>query len=124
MSSVLNTSTMKSPPLVVCSTGSLIGGIVSAAARRGPGGTALGRAAAANGAVVARAGVARAAAPAIVAPFRKLRRPVSGELRLAMIFLPGNPHGACGSARAPFGRKSLPGFAARQDNGVAKDAST
>jgi hypothetical protein len=74
---------MKSPPLVVCVTGSFIGGIASAAASRGPGGAALARGA--EGAVAARAGAVRAAAPAIVAPFKKLRRPESGELRLAMI---------------------------------------
>src|SRR5215475_6215863 len=102
MSSVLNTSTMKSPPLVVCVTGSFMGGIVSAAASRGPGEAALARGAAAEGALAARAGAVRAAAPAIVAPFKKLRRPESGELRLAMIASRGTrrPHRlrACHSA--------------------------
>src|SRR5690348_400978 len=119
MSKVLNTSTMKSPPLVVCVAGSLIGGIVSAAARRGPGGAALARGAAANGAVVARTGVASAAAPAIVAPFKKLRRPESGELRLAII----SSRGSRTALAAPHVRhsvgKSLPGFAARQGNATA-----
>ena len=41
MSSVLNTSTMKSPPLEVCVTGSFGGGCVSRAAISGPGTAAL-----------------------------------------------------------------------------------
>src|SRR5215469_9149160 len=81
MSSVLNTSTMKSPPLVVWLTGSFDGGIVSAAASLGPGAAAfllpLGGS---DACVLAATGGARAAAPATVAPLRKLRRPASGAL--------------------------------------------
>src|SRR5450759_3685289 len=81
MSSVLNTSTMKSPPLVVCEMGSFDGGIVSAAANLGPGTAAFVLALAGSDiCVLAETGVARVAAPASVAPLRKLRRPVSGEL--------------------------------------------
>src|SRR5665811_2450353 len=81
MSSVLNTSTMKSPPLVVCEMGSFDGGIVSAAANLGPGTAAF--VLPLDGSdicVLATTGVVRAAAPASVAPLRKLRRPASGEL--------------------------------------------
>src|ERR1039458_6972757 len=81
MSSVLNTSTMKSPPLVDWETGSFDGGIVSAAASFGPGAATLARGCGTPEiGVLAATGVARAAAPAIVAPLRKLRRPASGEL--------------------------------------------
>src|SRR6266498_3933605 len=41
MSSVLSTSTMKSPPLELWFTGSLSGALVSTAICRGPGGSAL-----------------------------------------------------------------------------------
>src|ERR1700693_3277787 len=81
MSSVLNTSTMKSPPLVVCEMGSFDGGIVSAAANLGPGTAAF--VLFLDGSdicVLAATGVVRAATPASVAPLRKLRRPASGEL--------------------------------------------
>src|SRR5450759_413609 len=81
MSSVLNTSTMKSPPLVVCEMGSFDGGIVSAAANLGPVTSAF--VLPLDGSdicVLAATGVVRAAAPASVAPLRKLRRPASGEL--------------------------------------------
>src|SRR5262245_32025026 len=82
MSSVLNTSTMKSPPLDVCVTGSLDGGMVSTAASRGPGAAALRFArvvAASSG--LAFAGAASAAAPTTVAPFRKMRRLESNPRR-------------------------------------------
>src|SRR5450755_892163 len=81
MSSVLNTSTMKPPPLVVCEMGSFDGGVVSAAASLGPGTAAFVLSLdGSNICVLAATGVARAAAPASVAPLRKLRRPASGEL--------------------------------------------
>src|SRR5471030_2043561 len=87
MSSVLSTSTMKSPPLVLCVTGSVDGGMVSAAASRGPGAAALLLTLGGSTlCVLAATGVARAAAPAIVAPLRKLRRPASGAwLRLVIV---------------------------------------
>src|SRR5262249_45806555 len=78
MSSVLNTSTMKSPPLVVCVTGSFTGGWVSTAICRGPGTAALRLLPGAAGSASAAAGVS-AAALASVAPLRKLRRPMAGE---------------------------------------------
>src|SRR3984893_12562468 len=93
MSSVLNTSTMKSPPLEVWVAVSGVGGMVSAAASCGPGGSAFDRSAGmpAIGVLAAAGRVASAAAPASVAPFRKLRRAGSvDELRFGMIFLPGN----------------------------------
>src|SRR5450830_560736 len=61
--------------------GSFNGGIVSAAASLGPGTVAF--VLPLDGSdicVLAATGVVRAAAPAIVAPLRKLRRPTSGEL--------------------------------------------
>src|SRR5262245_44824397 len=74
MSSVVSTSTMKSPPLVDWLTGPFDGGIVSgAAACLLPLGGSV-------ACVLAATGGARAAAPASVAPLRKLRRPVSGAL--------------------------------------------
>src|SRR6266700_511974 len=80
MSSVFSTSTMKSPPLLVWLTGSSDGGIVSAAASFGPGAGALARSDEAPEIdVLAATGVVRAAAPAIVAPLRKLRRPRLGD---------------------------------------------
>src|SRR5579864_4204090 len=79
MSRVLNTSTMKSPPLEVWFTGSADGGMVSAAASLGPGGAAFGRGSGeGEAAVLAWIGVLSAAAPAMVAPLRKLRREASG----------------------------------------------
>src|SRR5450759_3645146 len=61
--------------------GSFDGGIVSAAANLGPGTAAFVLALAGSDiCVLAETGVARAAAPASVAPLRKLRRPASGEL--------------------------------------------
>src|SRR6266571_3453191 len=81
MSRVLSTSTMKSPPLVVCVTGSLGGGIVSAT--RSGRGTARAIGAGAAGCASASRGV-RAAAPASVAPVRNPRRPTTGEWRLDM----------------------------------------
>src|SRR6266581_4745275 len=76
MSSVLNTSTMKSPPLEVWVTGSAAGGCVSAA-RFGCGTT---RADSLDGdccAPVGMAGAAKAAAPVSVTPVRNLRRPAT-----------------------------------------------
>jgi len=67
--------------------------MVSAAASCGPGGRAFDRSAGmpAIGVLAAAGRVASAAAPASVAPFRKLRRAGSvDELRFGMIFLPGN----------------------------------
>src|SRR3974377_366133 len=89
MSSVFNTSTMKSPPLVDCDTGSFGGGMVSTAASLGPGAAALtfARGASETG-ILAATGVVSAAAPASVAPLRKARRAVSGEfLRFGMVTL-------------------------------------
>src|ERR1700726_4180658 len=72
MSSVLNTSTMKSPPLVVWVCGSFSGGEVSSAVWIGPGAAAL--------------RFARGAAS--VAPFRNVRRSGSGDgRRFDMAFL-------------------------------------
>src|SRR5260370_20235641 len=86
MSSVLKTSTMKSPPLLVCDTGSFDGGMVSAAASFGPGTAALlRRCSMGEIGTLAAAGAASAAAPASVAPLRKLRRPESGGLLLLAI---------------------------------------
>src|SRR5262245_46305650 len=80
MSSVLKTSTMNSPPLDVCVAGSFTGDCVSAAIWRGPGREAFSFAGDGTGMAFA-AGVAEiAAAPASVAPLRKLRRPIAGEL--------------------------------------------
>src|SRR5262249_46214681 len=81
MSRVFSTSTMNSPPLDVCVTGSCAGGMVSAAVSCGPGTAALrsGRGAAAR-VSAASAGV-NAAAPTRVAPLRKLRRPATGRSR-------------------------------------------
>src|SRR5262245_39321554 len=92
MSSVLSTSTMKSPPPVVWVTGSLSGAAVSSAVWIGPGGSALTLARdAASGAApwgLAAAGGTAAAAPARVAPLRNLRRSGSGSgRRLDMGFL-------------------------------------
>src|SRR3984893_15617064 len=92
MSSVLNTSTMKSPPLEVWVAVSGVGGMVSAAASCGPGGSAFDRSAGmpAIGVLAAAGRVASAAAPASVAPFRKLRRAGSVvELRFWHDFPPG-----------------------------------
>src|SRR3974390_1039182 len=89
MSSVFNTSTMKSPPLVDCDTGSFGGGMVSTEASFGPGTAALtfARGASEIG-ILAATGVVSAAAPASVAPLRKARRAVSGELlRFGMVTL-------------------------------------
>ena len=92
MSNVLNTSTMKSPPLEVWLTGSRSGGRVSTAIWIGPGAAAF---MAARGALTgtltwasAAAGVS-AAALARVAPLRNLRRSGSGNgRRFDMYFLP------------------------------------
>src|SRR5690348_8808398 len=90
MSSVLMTSTMKSPPLEVWLTGSLLGGWVSTATCRGPGGSALISArGAATCAWEAAGAVSVAAAPTSVALLRKLRRLEStGWRRLGMMVLP------------------------------------
>src|SRR5262249_37963978 len=80
MSSVLKTSTMKSPPLVVCVAGSLFGGCVSAAICRGPGSAALSLGCGGAGIAFAAVGAASAAALARLAPLRKLRRATSGGL--------------------------------------------
>src|SRR5262245_60758794 len=78
MSSDLNTSTMKSPPLDDCVTDSLVGGWVSAASCAGPGTAALRLGLGATACACAPAGVS-AAAPTRPAPLRKLRRPRAGE---------------------------------------------
>src|SRR5262245_18396114 len=78
MSSVLKTSTMKSPPLVVWLTGSLTGGWVSSAIWRDAGAADLFGFGAA-GSASAVVGAAIAAALASVAPLRKLRRAMSDE---------------------------------------------
>src|ERR1700741_834653 len=97
MSSVLSTSTMKSPPLELWLTGSAGGGIASAAAGFGPGTAALARGSCGGDAtgLAAAGAVVSAAAPARVAPLRKFRRPLSGALLslfplrfLDMIFSP------------------------------------
>src|SRR4051812_19798597 len=75
----LNTSAMKSPPLVVCVVGSWPGAWVSAANCSGPGTAALSVEGLVAGIALA-AGAVTAAAPASVAPLRKLRRPMVGEL--------------------------------------------
>src|SRR5215472_8919018 len=80
MSSVLKTSTMKSPPLVVCVAGSLFGGCVSAAICSGPGSAALSLGCGGAGIAFAADGAASAAALARLAPLRKSRRATSGEL--------------------------------------------
>src|SRR5262249_36051582 len=102
MSSVLKTSTMKSPPLELWFTGSAGGGIVSAAASFGPGGAALERCSGKPElAVLAATGALSAAAPAMVAPLRKLRREASGAplrpllLRLDMVSSPEWPTSSC-----------------------------
>src|SRR6266478_2371916 len=89
MSSVLSTSTMKSPPLVVWVCGSFSGEEVSSAAWIGPGATALSCArGAAPWAAAATGGVTAAAAPASVTPLRNLRRSGSGNgRRFDMVFL-------------------------------------
>src|SRR5436190_3000203 len=71
---------MKSPPLVVCVAGSLFGGCVSAAICSGPGSVALSLGCGGAGIAFAAVGAASAAAPATLAPLRKLRRATSGEL--------------------------------------------
>src|SRR5260370_41372615 len=80
MSSVLSTSTMKSPPLEVCVTGAFDGGSVSAAICLGPGAAALRLGRGAATCALAATGVS-AAAPTRLAPLRKLRRATSGEFR-------------------------------------------
>src|SRR5262245_11097435 len=70
---------MKSPPLVVWLTGSFDGGWVSSAIWRAPGAAALGLPCGAAGTALAAAVGVNAAAPAKVAPLRKLRRPIAGE---------------------------------------------
>src|SRR5215468_9968311 len=80
MSSVLSTSTMKSPPLVVWVCGSFSGGEVSNAVWIGPGAAALRLARGAATCAEAATGVT-AAAPAKVAPLRNLRRSGSGNGR-------------------------------------------
>src|SRR5205809_6874936 len=78
---VFSTSTMNSPPLEVWVTGSLGGGVVSAANSFGPGTAAVsGARSAATWALAATVGVT-AAAPASAAPLRKLRRAVRGRSR-------------------------------------------
>src|SRR5262245_10478466 len=91
MSSAFITSTMKSPPLELCVTGSLSGALVSTAIWRGPGGSALRVARGAVACALATTGAARvAAAPARVAPFKKFRRLESSDdgRRLGILFLP------------------------------------
>src|SRR5207302_6061693 len=80
MSSVLSTSTMKSPPLEVCVAGSFDGARVSAAICLGPGTAALRLGRGAATCALAATGVS-AAAPTRLAPLRKLRRATSGEFR-------------------------------------------
>src|SRR5436190_7519826 len=113
MSSDLNTSTMKSPPLEDCVTDSLVGGWVSAASCAGPGTAALRLALGATACACAAAGV-NAAAPTRPAPLRKLRRARVGESlrRLRMGFLLGRaPNvsaqliGCAKSRAAPWGRQ-------------------
>src|SRR4051794_16493791 len=77
MSSVLNTSTMKSPPLDDCVAGSLTGACVSTAICRGPGPGAFNFFAA--GTVASAGATVIAAVPASAAPFKKLRRPIARE---------------------------------------------
>src|SRR5262249_46305763 len=69
ISSVLKTSTMKSPPLVVCVAGSLFGGCVSAAICSGPGSAALSLRCGGAGIAFAAGGAAGAGAAAGAAPF-------------------------------------------------------
>ncbi len=81
MPSELSTSVMKSPPLVDWFTGSLAGGMVSAATCRGPGSAAFSFSAGTAGIALAATGgvtAAAAAAPTRPAPLRKLRRLASG----------------------------------------------
>ena len=79
MPSELSTSVMKSPPLVDWFTGSLAGGMVSAATWRGPGSAAFSFSAGTAGIALAATGaVTAAAAPTRPAPLRKLRRLASG----------------------------------------------
>src|SRR5262249_36761025 len=113
MSSDFITSTMKSPPLDDWVTGSFSGALVSTAIWRGPGGSALrlargavAWACAATGAAI----VAAVAAPASVAPFRKLRRLASSdaERRLDMRFLPVTDAGHPGGVRVAWARLSRP----------------
>src|ERR1700730_10731196 len=80
MSSVLSTSTMKSPPDEVCVTGSFAGASVSTAICLGPGTAALRLGRGAATCALAATGVS-AAAPTRLAPLRKLRRATSGEFR-------------------------------------------
>src|SRR5271165_6458208 len=84
-SSVRRTSTMKSPPLEVWLTGSLVGGSVSTAICFGPGTAALRFGLGAETCAVAAAGVS-AAAPTRPAPLRKLRRSELGKLRRLDIY--------------------------------------
>src|SRR5215831_15590064 len=90
MSSAFITSTMKSPPLVLCVTGSFSGALVSTAIWRGPGGSALRLARGAATCARDATGAASVAAPAMPAPLRKLRRLASSddERRLDIEFLP------------------------------------
>src|SRR5712691_3160632 len=76
---------MKSSPLVVCVTGSFAGGCVSTAICLGPGASALRFALGAAGSALAATGGVNAAALASVAPLRKLRRPIAGELSWGML---------------------------------------
>jgi hypothetical protein len=112
---------MKSPPLLDWLTGSgSAGGIVSAAASLGPGTAAFGPSFDGPDAGIfaetglVRVGVVRAAAPASVAPLRKLRRPLlAAGLRFDM--------DASQQNRADFNnsasdrRQSLAAFGRRQE---------
>jgi transmembrane protein TMEM174 (potassium channel) len=113
MSRVFNTSTMKSPPLLLWLTRSANGGMVSAAASLGPGTAALARSTdRPDAGTLAATGVVSAAAPASVAPLRKLRRPVLGEvLRFDMV---PSPEFATG-CRDGFTLISLASVTARHD---------
>src|SRR5262249_20570232 len=71
---------MKSPPLEVWFTGSLVGASVSTAICRGPGTAALRLGLGAGACALAAPGVS-AAAPTRPAPLRKLRRSELGKLR-------------------------------------------
>src|SRR5437868_15381909 len=74
MFKVLSTSSMKSPPLFDCVSGSLTFGGGKVSATRLGSGTGRRTCPGATGAAVAAAAGAKAAAPASDAPLRKLRR--------------------------------------------------
>src|SRR5262249_49719111 len=121
MSSAFITSTMKSPPLELCVTGSFSGALVSTAIWRGPGGSALRSARGAATCACAATGDARVAAPASPAPFRKLRRLASSddERRLDMNFLPAADPDIL-AVPVLFGRELSPpaaGRSRRRENG-------